>query len=285
MIDFRRSTFTWKSHPWYPDAYYKYTGGFVGTPGQVYQVRFNVVATCSIRNEATGQETELFVSAPCRTEYTIATRNLFQVPSSEFRFAWSREWRLAIAARPSTEMETVNVARLNDAFQEHKTDLRTFADVTELTTTGQIVTATLANDFLNVRSTYRDAARGLAVTVEYPVNLININAADAEFQVCTGPILVPDLATWDGSEVQRVFLAHVAVTQFDHVEFILRREVEADAAERAWLDQPRGRDRWELRDPNNRPPNYPPRRPRPTVYNETWELPATNVVLRAPNPS
>ena len=78
-------------------------------------------------------------------------------------------------------------------------------------------------------------ARGLAITVEYPVNLINLNKDHSEFQVCTGPIILPDLATWDGSEVQRVFLAHVAFTEFDHVEFILRREVEAAPAEQEWL--------------------------------------------------
>lgn len=285
MINFPHSTFTWKSHPWWPDEYYRYTGGFVGTPGQFYQVRFNVEASCTIRNDATGQTTEIFVSAPCRTEYTIATRNLFQVPSGEFRFAWSRQMRLSIAKRPSTEAETVNVAKLSDAFQEHRTDLRHFADVTELTTVRQIIDATLANDLLNAVSTYRDAERGLTISIEYPVNLINVNAAEGspEFQVCTGPVILPDLATWDGQEVQRVFLAHVAFTAFDHVEFILQREVDASPEERVWLDQPRGRDRLELRDPNKRPPNYPPPRPKPTVYNETWELPATNVVLRAAN--
>ena len=96
-------------------------------------------------------------------------------------------------------------------------------------------------------------------------------------------VILPDLATWDGSEVQRVFLAHVAFTEFDHVEFILRREVEAAPAEREWLDQPRGLDRLALIDPTNKPANYPPRRPRPTVYNEVWELPARNVILRAAN--
>lgn len=283
MIDFRRSMFNWKSYPWYPDAFYKYTGGFVGTPGQVYQVRFNIEATCTIHDEKSGQTTELFVGAPCRTEYTIATRNLFQVPSAEFRFAWSHALRLQIAARPSDEPEKSNTAKLSDAFQAHKTDVRSFSDVTELTTVREIGEATLANDLLNARSTYQDSTRGLTVTIEYPVNLINVNTDDDEFQVCTGPVIVPDLATWDGQEVQRVFLAHVAFTHFDHVEFILRREVEAAPQERTWLDQPRGRDRWELRDPEQRPPNYPPVRPRPTVYNETWELPATNVVLRAPN--
>ncbi|MBX3016178.1 MAG: hypothetical protein KF832_31945 [Caldilineaceae bacterium] len=284
MLNFPRSTFTWKSHPWWPDEYYRYPGGFVGTPGQVYQVRFNIEASCTIRNDATGQSTALFVGAPCRTEYTIASRNLFQVPSAEFRFAWSHQLRLSIAKRPSTESEVVSVAKLSEAFQEHRTDLRHFADVSALTTIPQIVEATLANDLLNAVSTYRDPARGLTISVEYPVNLINVNAAQGEFQVCTGPVIVPDLATWDGQEVQRVFLAHVAFTAFDHVEFILQREVAAAPEERTWLDQPRGRDRLELLDPNRRPPHYPPPRPKPTVYNEIWALPATNVILRAPNP-
>ncbi|MBI3942198.1 MAG: hypothetical protein HY326_04225, partial [Chloroflexi bacterium] len=146
------------------------------------------------------------------------------------------------------------------------------------------VEATLANDVLNARSTYRDAERGLTVSVEYPVNLINLNEPTGEFQVCTGPIIVPDLATWDGHDVDRVFLAHVAIAAFDRVEFILRREVEAEASEREWLDKPVGRDRYELLDPNNRPPNYPPARPKPMVYNEVWAFPATNVLMRAPNP-
>jgi len=77
--------------------------------------------------------------------------------------------------------------------------------------------------------------------------------------------------------------AHVAFSHFDHVEFILQQDVQAAPEEREWLDRPRGRDRLELIDPGNRPPNYPPSRPRPTVYNETWELEADNVVLRTDN--
>ena len=54
MIDFPRSTFTWTSHPWASDPYYRYTGGFVGTPGEVYIVRFNVEAKCELRDETSG---------------------------------------------------------------------------------------------------------------------------------------------------------------------------------------------------------------------------------------
>jgi hypothetical protein len=283
MIDFPRSTFTWKSHPWKPDPHYRWTGGFVGTPGQVYHVRFNLETRCEVRDETSGQTAELFLGAPCRSEYTIARRNLFQIPSNEFRFVFSRNSRLNIASRPSDEAEEAPTARLDDLFQEHRIDVRAFPETTELTDAGQIAEATLANAVLSAVSTYRDAERGFTVAVEYPVNLININPVDGEFQVCTGPVILPDLATWDGREVGRVFLAHVAFSQFDHVEFILCREVQVAPEEREWLDKPRGRDRLELIDPSDPPPDYPPARPRPTVYNETWELPASNVILKAEN--
>jgi hypothetical protein len=283
MLDFYRSSFLWKHHPWSPDEYYRYPGGFVGTPGQVYHVRFRLDATATIVDEQSGQQTELFIGAPCRSEYTIATRNLFQVPSAEFRLAFSCAMRLAIAARPSYEAEPVSTQPLTEIFQEHKLDLRTMADSSPVASARELVEATLQGDLLNATTTYRDAERGVRVTVEYPINLINLNEEDQEFQVCTGPVILPDLATWDGQEVQRVFLAHVSFSSFDSVEFILQREVEADAAARLWLDQPRGRDRFELRDPSHEPSGYPPHRPRPTVYHETWELSAQNVVTRSRN--
>ena len=83
--------------------------------------------------------------------------------------------------------------------------------------------------------------------------------------------------------MSRVFLAHVAFTALDHVEFILRREVDASDADRAWLEQARGLDRNELIDPDNRPAGYPPRRWQLSTYNEVWELPATNVIVRVEN--
>ena len=281
MIDFPRSTFTWKSHPWKADPHYRWAGGFVGIPGQVYHVRFNLEARCEVRDEESGQTVELFLGAPCRSEYTIARRNLFQIPSNEFRLVFSRNSRLNIANRPSDEVEEAPTAKLDELFQEHQIGVRTFTESTELTDTDRIVEATLANAVLSATSTYRDAEHGFTVSVEYPANLINVNPADGEVQICTGPVILPDLSTWDGSEVGRVFLAHVAFSEFDHVEFILSREVQVAPEELEWFDKPRGRDRLELIDPKNPPPNYPPPRPRPTVYNETWELSASKDVLKA----
>ncbi len=283
MIDFERSHFTWKHRPWTHDPHYRYAGGFVGEEGQSYHVRFRLEAGCEILDPAAGKVTRLYAGAPCRTEYTIARRNLFQVPSSEWRLVFSDEDRVGIARRPSWEPEPGERSPLSESFAETRLDLREHDPHRVLGEGGEIVKATLAGDLMNARSSYEDEERGLTVTVEYPVNLINIHEEGGEFQVCTGPVLLPDLATWDGTGVSRVFLADVAITAFDRVEFILRREVEAAESEREWLDRPRGRDRQELWDPAVRPEGYPEPRPKPTVYNEIWELEAANVVLAAAN--
>lgn len=281
MINFPRSTFTWQIHPWVPDPYYKWAGGFVGKPGQVYHVRFDLDARCLLRDGQGREVAEYFLGAPCHAEYTIADSNLFQIPSAEWRLAFSRTHSLPVARRPSTEAEEARAAPLSRGFRDWRLNLRAFAGEKVLAEVGAIAEATLAGAALNARSSYTDARTGLEVEVEYPVNVMNLNVADGEFQVCTGPVLLPDLATWDGSQVHRVFLAQAAFSRFDRVEFLLRREVEAAPGERVWLDQPRGRDRLELSDPAKQPPGYPPPRPQPTVFNETWELEGRNTVVEA----
>ena len=283
MIDFPRSFFIWKTFPVQVDPYYKYAGGFIGKEGDVRHVRFNIESSCVIADDSGVALAEIFVGAPCRSEYTIPRQGFFQIPSSEFRMAFSHTHRIPIARRPSGESESASAQDLSEAFQDHDISLKEFLHPIELNAAEPLIEATLASALLNARCAYRDEQTGLRVTVEYPVNLINVNREDATFQVCTGPLILPDLATWNGRVVDRVFLAHAAFTAFDYIEFILRREVAAAPEELEWLHHVEGRDRLELHDPNNKPPNYPPPRPSPTVYCEAWALPSTNTVLRAPN--
>ena len=283
MVNFPASTFTWKNHPWEKHPYYKYMGGFVGNPNQTYQVRFSLESRCIIKDLVTGDHTEIFLGAPCRSEYTIAARNLFQIPSAEWRMAFSHEHQIHISNRPSIEAPGGKNALLKGLKLEYKIDVREFASAIKMTSVTSIVEATLAGDYLNVCTTYRDQKSNLLVTVEYPVHVINLNQEDSEFQTCTGPIFLPDLRTWDGSQLGQGFVADAAISSFDWTEFILRREVEAAEHERNWLDAVRGRDRYELHDPNNPPLNYPPSRPKPLVFNEVWEFESENVVLKAPS--
>ena len=281
MINFPRSSFTWEAHPFEPDPHYRWPGGFVGEHGQVYHVRFTLDARCALRDSGGAELAELFLGAACRSEYTIASENLFQIPSGEWRMAFSRSSSPAIAERPSTETEAARARPLAEAFQNHTIDIRSYPASEAMEEAAAIAASTFAGDAQNARTVYLDEATGIEVELEYPIKVMNLNPADGQFQVCTGPLILPDLATWDGRDLHRVFVAHAAFSRSDRVEFILRRPVRAAPEERAWLDVPRGLDRLELRDPGNPPPGYPPPRHRPLVYNETWDLAAHNVVLRA----
>ena len=106
--------------------------------------------------------------------------------------AFSDESQLSIARRPSNEPEEASTRKLSEIYQSYKVDVRSHSDFSELTDVGEVIDATLNDDLLNARSTYRDNERNLSISVEYPVDVMNLNVVDKEFQVCTGPIILPD---------------------------------------------------------------------------------------------
>ncbi len=277
MIDFNRSFITWTIEWAEPDPVYAYPGGFVGEPGEATTSRLQIDAGCEIVDEARGTACTIYLTAPCRSEFIIADDNLFQVPNGEFRAAVSDAFTVPIAAEPSWHDEGTRRQPIGGAVRGVAIDVRTL-DAAALVTDDAIVASSLAGDRLNARSTYRDNVQGLAVTVEYPIKLINLHAGGGRYQVCTGAVALPDLTTWDGAGVDRVFLAHAAFAADDHVEFILRRSIEVAEHDLAWAAAVRGRDRYE-----RHVPGVEPERPRPRAsgYYETWELAAVNTILRA----
>ena len=78
-----------------------------------------------------------------------------------------------------------------------------------------LIRAVRAQRILNARISYRDEARGLTVTLEFPIRTINVEPTKRLFQVDAGPLALPDLETWDGAMVSRVFLAHAAFSDWD----------------------------------------------------------------------
>ena len=106
---------------------------------------------CEIRDEVSGHITKMFVGAPCRSEYTIASRNMFQVPSGEWRMAFSDESQLNVAKRPSDEPEAASTSKLSEIYQSYKVDIRSHSNFSELTDIGEVIDATLNGDLLNAQ--------------------------------------------------------------------------------------------------------------------------------------
>ena len=279
MIDFSRSFLTWTNHPFEPDPIYKYPGGLLAADGDVVSVRLKADARLEI-NPDQGEMFTCYVIAPCRPEYTIVTENLFQVPSGEYRAVFSDSLSVPIGRRPSTEPEQVHRRRISENKAAFDVDIQQFSQTEMLKTAADVIAATRDAALMNATCSYRDEARCLTVTVEFPIELVNYDEATEIFQVCTEPLVVPDLETWDGAGLDRVFLAGVAFSTFDRVEFILRREIEPDARELAWYHQVRGRDRNEVREGAAEPEGTKRIRPKPLVFNEVWTRKAEITISR-----
>ena len=113
---------------------------------------------------------------------------------------------------------------------------------------------------------------------------MNLHPDSGKFQLCCGPVILPDMATWDGKGVDRVFLAEVASQR------LRLRGVHPAPRDRAGRERDRsGSTRcaagiaWNcgIRTTSRRN-RMEVQRPRPHVYHETWALDAENVILRAP---
>lgn len=281
MIDFDRSFVTWTIEWAEPDPVYAFPGGFVGEPGEATTSRVQIDACFEIVDQARGTACTIYLTAPCRSEFIIADDNLFQVPNGEFRAAVSDTFTIPIAAEPSWHDEGARRQHVDERFAEFAIDVRAH-DAVVLASDDAVVAASLAGTRLNARSTYRDDTHAVTVSVEYPIKLINLHASGGRYQVCTGAVALPDLTTWDGAGVDRVFVAHAAFTANDHVEFILRRSIALAKHELAWAAAVRGRDRYERRVPGE-PVDRPP--PRAAGYFETWELPAVNTIWQTSDES
>lgn len=284
MINYYGSTFTWKSKPSI-DPYYKYPGGFVGKVGDIYQVRFNIQSSCIIEDSINRESEEIFLGSPCRSEYTIASYNLFQVPSKEFRMAFTKEHEITISSNSSSNNGQYPFSSLSEKFIDHQLDIRTYHNYEELQNPTQLIKSTLGGDLINAKTNYQDTESGLSVSIEFPVNLINVDARENKFQVCTGPVLIPDISSWAIGKTGRVFIAHIAFSSFDKIEMILRRDVVPAESELSWLTKPVGIDRNELIDKDVPPIDYPEQRWELNTYNKTVEIQAQTKFYKSLNNS
>ena len=283
MLDFTRSFLTWTRPHRQRHPYYKWHGGFVGQLGDVYRVRMQVEATMDVVDPSNDVRVRHFLIYRCRTELTIATDQFFMLPSGEWCEVFSRDHSVPIARLPSDVSEPGGRTPWNERFSDLEFRPVTLANAGRILDGRAVNAAAQAGAIINGQTSFRDDRTGLDVRIEFPIRLINLHPDADKFQICCGPVILPDLATWDGHGVDRVFLAEVAFGSFDYAEFILRREIEPAEDEKVWFHEVRGRDRLELWDERNQPPEpLRQQRPRPHVYHETWSVDAENVILKAP---
>ena len=201
--------------------------------------RIQLDAACTIVDEQAGTEESFYLIAPCRSERCYTADPLFTMPNYEFSGIWSREEFLLIRTHWVSERDNRMYGVIREHWDDVHLDIRHFEQAEELPDRGAIVTATLANRPLIARTELRDEGGRQRAVLEYPVRTMNVLPVQApgiqrdppQFQVDTGPLIVPDFGSTADRQIERFDMGYVVYQEFDQAEFILRRPVPVPAAE------------------------------------------------------
>ena len=215
--DFQNSYMTWSTDPNLSDTRkpgHKPWGNWA---------RILFEARCELTDTSSGRTDEFFLIAACRTEWVYQERNMFQVPSREFRGIWSRDRHMSTGYGIVSEGAGKSSGATEDAFTSLKFTVRSYPRMTVLETDKAVVRAT-EHELPIVAQTHIHSADGkLKAMIEYPVKTMNFHPERSRFQVDTGPVLLPDFDSSAEHWIEWFDMAHVVYNTFDHAEFIIRR--------------------------------------------------------------
>ncbi len=187
--------------------------------------RIQIDAACTLTDERTGGDRTYYLIAPCRAEEVYVETSLLVMPNYEFAGIFTEDECLLIRTHWRSDRDNREYGRAMERFDHVEIAVRTYEEGRQLADGAAILAATLANTPLIGQTEIRDGGRGIRAVLEYPMKTMNVLRATAQFQVDTGPLLLPDFASTAPREIERFDLAYVLYHRFDRAEFIVRRPV------------------------------------------------------------
>ena len=166
---------------------------------------------------------------------------LVQLPAYEFVMIAEHRTEYAIRKRGATTAEDVREARRfgesMPTYSGHQTRVTELAvrlvpleHATPLTTYDEIQAAMLAQQPITCRTSYTAAANGTRVVLEYPAKIVNVQHDRPNWQIDTGPILVPDFEATSTLFVGRLELAYILFNSWNRAEVLERRPTPVTSA-------------------------------------------------------
>jgi hypothetical protein len=190
--------------------------------GNIARIQVDAIATVEGWGADGGPET-FYLIAPCRSEKMyVPDAPLFQMPNYEFSGIFTADKCSILRTHWTSDRESLDVYTSTDRFHHVNIDLTPMmAERFENDTAA--VDATLANRRLVARTILRDEATGTIATLEYPIKTMNVRQNPDNYQVDTGPLIIPRFDLLDQEPIIRFDVAHVVYWTSDYAEFVLRR--------------------------------------------------------------
>jgi hypothetical protein len=185
--------------------------------------RILIDARCTLLDGAGDLADELYLIAPCRTEWMYQVTGMLQNPSGEYRQIFSEPHALQKTVGKSiTETGPIahGAAFSTDVFDWIRFDIATKPS-TMLATDRDVVDATMRNLPIVAKTTF--SANGYTAILEYPIRTMNFHEERGRFQVDTGPLIFPDLNSAAERLIDRCSLAHTVYNTFDYAEFVCKQ--------------------------------------------------------------
>lgn len=192
-------------------------------PDRSNTARIQLDAHCELVDEQTGTKEGFVLITPCRAEKMYLEEHLFQVPNYEFCGVFGFETFMIIRTSFSHDRDNREPGLNHKRFHEVRIDIRTFPHTRMLTTDEEVFQATLDNLPLIARTEIHDPHHPISAVIEYPIKTMNVSPHTHQFQVDTGPVLLPDFTNRGGSQVECFRMAYVVYNTFDRAEFIIRQ--------------------------------------------------------------
>ncbi len=205
-------------------------------PRTLNNARTPIDAILALSDPATGERDTLSLGAPCKTEYVGVPTDMWMPQNADMLPILGDTTFLQVKTYPAVGMgiplwppgSGIQPERMFASRAEAFDDV--FArfveiDADPLPTPRDIVDAVLEGRRLAVHATF--SLNGIDARLDMPVKCLNVNERDWEYQIDSGPILVPFEPRGDAGLISTAQLAFVASNSFDYAEFLVRTPTDA----------------------------------------------------------
>jgi len=192
-------------------------------PKQANNARIQVEACCEIT--AAGRTEPFWLVASCKAENTYAEQELFMQPNYDFYMIYSQQgYRINRVGMPY-DLSAGEVGLISERFEAVHFGIRS-VDAQRCESPADVVDATLQGRVLVGQTTLSSSDGEFTAVLQYPVKTMNVHRDPADFQVDTGPVLLPDMDS-ASTALEAFSVAFIAWRAPDWAEFILQQPVPA----------------------------------------------------------
>ncbi|MFV2065707.1 MAG: sialidase family protein [Pirellulales bacterium] len=186
-----------------------YGRSFVNTKAPWNSPRFWVESRCLIVDKKVSKSVEYLQCGLCKAERTFAHRDLFPEDNYDFLPVFSSKEGI-IFRRHVRVGDPYRDVRPNDAWWGGTENKLQALPGRVLKTADEIFAAMQAGKPIVGQTEIRDEKSGRTAVIEYPVKTINFERNRRDWQVDTGPVLLPDLTASPDAWSHTFRLAHIA---------------------------------------------------------------------------